>query len=204
MNNYNIRLVTPADAEAALKVYAPYVLHTANTFEYEIPSVDDFRTKIEKITAQYPWLVCECDGEIVGYAYGSTHRERAAYQWSPESTVYISENHHRKGIARVLYNTLFALLKEQGYINVFASVLVTNVNSVEFHKAYGFEEIGLFKNIGYKLDEWHTNLWLQYTIQEHFINPTYPVKIGELIDTDTCRDIIAQANNSLTLHNSLS
>ena len=113
-NNYNIRLITPADAEAALAVYAPYVLHTANTFEYEIPSVDDFRTKIEKITAQYPWLVCECDGEIVGYAYGSTHRERAAYQWSPESTVYISDKHHRKGIARILYNTLFALLQQQG------------------------------------------------------------------------------------------
>lgn len=183
-NNYNIRLITPADAEAALAVYAPYVLHTANTFEYEIPSVDDFRTKIEKITAQYPWLVCECDGEIVGYAYGSTHRERAAYQWSPESTVYISDKHHRKGIARILYNTLFALLQQQGYINVFASVLVTNVNSVEFHRAYGFEEIGLFKNIGYKLGEWHTNLWFQYTLQEHIIDPPVPIPITKLLNDE--------------------
>lgn len=183
-NNYNIRLITPADAEAALAVYAPYVLHTANTFEYEIPSVDDFRTKIENITAQYPWLVCECDGEIVGYAYGSTHRERAAYQWSPESTVYISDKYHRKGIARILYNTLFALLKQQGYINVFASVLVTNVNSVEFHRAYGFEEIGLFKNIGYKLGEWHTNLWFQYTLQEHVIDPSVPIPITKLLNDE--------------------
>lgn len=183
-NNYNIRLITPADADAALAVYAPYVLHTANTFEYEIPSVDDFRTKIKKITAQYPWLVCECDGEIVGYAYGSTHRERAAYQWSPESTVYISDKHHRKGIARILYNTLFALLQQQGYINVFASVLVTNVNSVEFHRAYGFEEIGLFKNIGYKLGEWHTNLWFQYTLQEHVIDPSVPIPITKLLNDE--------------------
>lgn len=191
MNNYNIRLITPADAKAALAVYAPYVLHTANTFEYEIPSVDDFRTKIEKITAQYPWLVCECDGEIVGYAYGSTHRERAAYQWSPESTVYISGKHHRKGIARILYNTLFALLKQQGYINVFASVLVTNVNSVKFHKSYGFEEIGLFKNIGYKLDEWHTNLWLQYKLQEHIINPPAPTPIIDMLNNEKIKSVIA-------------
>lgn len=189
-NNYNIRLITPADADAALAVYAPYVLHTANTFEYEIPSVDDFRTKIEKITAQYPWLVCECDGEIVGYAYGSTHRERAAYQWSPESTVYISDKHHRKGIARVLYNTLFALLQQQGYINVFASVLVTNVNSVEFHRAYGFEEIGLFKNIGYKLGEWHTNLWFQYTLQEHVIDPSVPIPITKLFNDEELKTTI--------------
>lgn len=189
-NNYNIRLITPTDAEAALAVYAPYVLHTANTFEYEIPSVDDFRTKIEKITAQYPWLVCECDGEIVGYAYGSTHRERAAYQWSPESTVYISDKHHRKGIARVLYNTLFALLQQQGYINVFASVLVTNVNSVEFHRAYGFEEIGLFKNIGYKLGEWHTNLWFQYTLQEHVIDPSVPIPITKMLNDEELKTTI--------------
>lgn len=198
-NNYNIRLITPADAEAALAVYAPYVLHTANTFEYEIPSVDDFRTKIEKITAQYPWLVCEYDGEIVGYAYGSTHRERAAYQWSPESTVYISDKHHRKGIARVLYNTLFALLQQQGYINVFASVLVTNVNSVEFHRAYGFEEIGLFKNIGYKLGEWHTNLWFQYTLQEHVIDPSVPIPITKLLNDEELKIII---NKSAELLNS--
>lgn len=192
-NHYNIRLITPADAEAALKVYAPYVLHTANTFEYEIPSVDDFRTKIEKITAQYPWLICECDGEIIGYAYGSTHRDRAAYQWSPESTVYISDKYHRKGIARVLYNTLFALLKQQGYINVFASVLVTNVNSVEFHRAYGFEEIGLFKNIGYKLDEWHTNLWLQYTLQEHVIDPPVPIPITKMLNNEELKITINQS-----------
>ncbi len=192
-NYYNIRLITPTDAEAALAVYAPYVLHTANTFEYEIPSLDDFRTKIEKITAQYPWLVCECDGEIVGYAYGSTHRERAAYQWSPESTVYISDKHHRKGIARVLYNTLFALLKQQGYINVFASVLVTNLNSVEFHRAYGFEEIGLFKNIGYKLGEWHTNLWFQYTLQEHVIDPHVPVPITEMLNNEELKITINQS-----------
>lgn len=184
INNYNIRFIKPADAEAALAIYAPYVLHTANTFEYEIPSVADFSAKIEKITAQYPWLVCECDGEIVGYAYGSTHRERAAYQWSPESTVYIDAKHHRKGVARALYNTMFELMRQQGYINVFASVLVTNENSVAFHKAYGFEEIGLFKNIGYKLGKWHTNLWLQYALQEPILNPPVPKPITKMLDND--------------------
>src|SRR5688572_24270183 len=97
---YTIRLISPNDAAAALAVYAPYVRNTAITFEYDVPTVADFKKKIEKITAQYPWLVCACEGEIIGYAYGSMHRDRTAYQWSPEATVYMSELHHRKGIAR--------------------------------------------------------------------------------------------------------
>ena len=91
---------------------------------------------------------------------------------------------------RQLYNTLFALLQQQGYINVFASVLVTNVNSVEFHRAYGFEEIGLFKNIGYKLGKWHTNLWFQYTLQEHVIDPSVPIPITKLLNDEELKIII--------------
>lgn len=197
MNNYTIRLSTPDDAEAALNVYAPHVRHTGISFEYEVPTVEDFKKKIEKITAQYPWLVCECDGEIAGYAYGSTHRDRMGYQWSPEVTVYLDERFHRRGIARRLYTALFEMLKMQGYFNAFAGVLVTNEKSVEFHRAMGFEDIGLFKNIGFKLGEWHTNLWLQYVIQELIPNPPVPIAIGEIVKTDEFRKIMERANKQV-------
>ncbi len=194
MNNYTIRLITTKDAVAALNVYAPYVLHTGISFEYEVPTVDEFKKKIEKITAQYPWLVCEYDGEIAGYAYGSTHRDRKGYQWSPEVTVYLSEKYHRKGIARVLYSALFEMLKMQGYYNLFAGVLVTNEKSVAFHRAMGFEDIGLFKNIGYKLGEWHTNLWLQYELQKPIPAPPEPIAIGEILKTNKFKEIMNNAN----------
>jgi L-amino acid N-acyltransferase YncA len=195
MKNYTIRLITTKDTEAALNVYAPYVLHTAATFEYEVPTVEEFKKKIEKITSQYPWLVCECDGEIVGYAYGSMHRDRTAYRWSPEATVYMNEDFHRKGIARILYTVLFEIMKMQGYYSVYAGVLATNTKSVEFHRAMGFEDIGLFKNIGYKLGEWHTNLWLQYFLQEHKLNPHLPIPIGTILKTEKFREIMRNANN---------
>ncbi len=197
MKDYKIRLITTDDAEAALNVYAPYVLHTGISFEYEVPTVDEFKKKIEKITAQYPWLVCECDGDIAGYAYGSTHRDRKGYQWSPEATVYLSEKYHRKGIARILYSALFEMLKMQGYYNLFAGVLVTNEKSVAFHRAMGFEDIGLFKNIGYKLGEWHTNLWLQYELQKPITNPHEPIAIGEIINTEAFERIMVKANEKL-------
>lgn len=196
-NNFKIRLITTGDAEAARNIYAPYVLHTGISFEYEVPTVEEFTYKIEKITAQYPWLVCECDGEIVGYAYGSTHRDRKGYQWSPEVTIYMNEQSHRKGIGRALYSTLFDILRMQGYYNLFAGVLVTNEKSVAFHRAMGFEDIGLFKNIGYKLGEWHTNLWLQYSLQEPKLNPHTPIGIGEIVQTEEFGRIMEGANEKV-------
>lgn len=194
-NNYKIRLITTADAAAALNIYAPYVLNTAISFEYEVPTLEDFTHKIEKITAQYPWLVCEYDGEIAGYAYGSTHRDRTGYQWSPEVTVYLSEQYHRRGIARALYAILLDILRLQGYYNVYAGVLSSNLKSVEFHRAMGFEDIGLFKNIGYKLGEWHTNVWMQLHLQEHIDEPSVPVGIGEVMLTEEYKKIMEGANS---------
>lgn len=192
-----IRPVRPADARVARDVYAPYVLNTAVSFEYEVPDVAAFTEKIEKISAQYPWLVCEHEHAIIGYAYASTHRERTAYQWSPESTVYLNEDYHRMGIARILYRALFRIMRLQNYFNVYAGVLMTNEKSVAFHKAMGFEEVGVYKNIGYKLGEWHSNLWLQLFLQEPVIDPPAPIPIGRLIETEACRRILKEANEQL-------
>jgi len=194
MNNYTIRLATPADAGGMLKVYAHYVRTTANTFEYEVSPAEEFRQRIEAVIPGFPWLACEYHGEIIGYAYAHKHRERTAYQWSPESTIYIAEVHHGKGLARILYEALFDILRLQGFYNVYAGVLSTNENSCAFHKAIGFEEIGLFRNIGYKLGTWHSNMWLQYFLQEHVDEPPFPVAFEKLANTAAVQAVLVKAN----------
>jgi L-amino acid N-acyltransferase YncA len=198
MNEYKIRLATVDDADSILNVYTPYVLQTASTFEYDVPSVEEFRNRVAKISAQYPYLVCEYDGEIVGYAYGSTHRERMGYSWCAEATVYLSEAHHRRGIARILYDALFALMKEQGYKSIYVSILSTNVASLAFHRAMGFEDIGMFRNIGYKLGDWHSNIWMQLFLDEHHAAPPLPVAFIA-IDEGLTEEVMAQANKRVKM-----
>jgi len=183
LRSYTIRFIKPEDSEAVLEVYKPYVLGTYITFEYNVPTLEEWSHKIEKIILKYPWLVCECENKIVGYAYGSTHRDRTAYQWSPESTVYLDEKYHRQGIARALYEKLFAIMKLQGYFNVYAGVGLPNMKSEEFHKALGFTELGIFKNIGYKLGGWHDTKWFQLQLREHILNPPPPLLIAEVKDS---------------------
>lgn len=194
---FEIRLINTSDAAAALAVYAPYVLTTAYTFEYEVPTVADFKKKIEKITAQHPWLVCEYNGEIIGYAYGSTQHERPGYQWTTETTIYLKPDFHGKGIARILYTALFNILKLQGYYTLYANVLSTNIGSCKFHKAMGFEEIGIYRNIGYKLGQWQSNLGMQYFLQEHNKEPKAPLPISSIKNETVLASILLYANEQI-------
>lgn len=194
---FEIRLINTSDAAAALAVYASYVLTTAYTFEYEVPTVGDFKKKIEKLTAQHPWLVCEYNGEMIGYAYGSTQHERPGYRWTTETTIYMKQDFHGKGIARILYTALFDILKLQGYYTVYANVLSTNTRSCKFHKSMGFEEIGIYRNIGYKLGQWQSNLGMQYFLQEHIAEPPTPKSITTLIDAIEIENILEEANKQL-------
>jgi phosphinothricin acetyltransferase len=180
-----------------LAVYKPYVETTANTFEYEVPLLQEYKGRVEAVLPGYPWLVCEADGKIIGYAYGHKHRDRTAYQWSPESTIYLSQDYHGKGIARILYEALFAILKLQGFINVYAGVLSTNTGSNKLHRAMGFGEIGLFKNIGYKLGEWHSNIWYELAIREHMQDPATPKTMAEIIRTEKFMEIMDTANSKM-------
>jgi L-amino acid N-acyltransferase YncA len=170
-----IRLATEADAEAIHAIYAPNVLHTAISFEYELPSVEEMRARIQKILGTHAWLVCEDGrGEIMGYVYGSKHRERTAYQWSAEVTAYISEKAQRKGVARGLYTSLFALLRLQGYFNAFAGIALPNDASIGVHQAVGFQHIGVFHNIGYKFGKWHDVSWWELELQPPTPDATPP------------------------------
>lgn len=199
MESVLIRPVTLADAAAVLGVYSPYVLGASSTFEYDVPTLEEFTARIEKISAKYPYLVCEIDGQIVGYAYGSTHRERAGYRWCAEATVYLNEAYHRRGIARALYTALFTLMKEQGYYSIFVSILSTNDSSVAFHRSMGFEDIGTFRNIGYKLGEWHSNIWMQLFLNEHNVAPPLPVPVTAIADKAIYQLTIYKANREVNI-----
>ena len=191
---YSIRMITESDADEVLSVYKYYVDNTVVSFEYEAPTKDEYIQRIITNTEKYPWLVCLHNNKIIGFAYASTHRYRTAYQWSPESTIYFALGFHTKGIGRIIYETLFLLLKLQGYYNVFAGITLPNEKSVGLHRALGFKEVGIFKNIGYKHGNWHHTHWFQLDLTEHILNPPAPKKLNEVINTSAFQSILATAN----------
>jgi L-amino acid N-acyltransferase YncA len=162
-----IRPATLADAPALLAIYTPIVRDTAISFEVEPPGVEEFAGRIASISASYPWLVAESEsGEILGYAYASRYRTRAAYDRSVESTVYVAESARGRGVGRALYARLFALLTEQGIRMVYAIITIPNEGSVGLHEAFGFKTIGVHRNAGLKFGAWHEVVWMDKDLWE--------------------------------------
>lgn len=192
--DYEIRLIRETDVEEVLAIYAPYVEHTHISFEYDIPTLEEYLGRIRTNTKDYPWLVCLFNGKIIGYAYAGKHRYRTAYQWSPESTIYLAPEAHRKGIGRILYQTLFDMLHLQGHFNVYAGVGLPNEKSIGFHKALGFYEIGVFKNVGYKLGEWHDTHWFQLHLAEHIHQPPAPLLLADVTERSDFKTLLESAN----------
>lgn len=182
--NRKIRFAKTEDAENILNIYQKYITDTAVTFEMEVPTVLEFQNRMCKIMEQFPYLVCEMDGKVVGYAYASKHRERAAYQWSADLSIYIEETYHRQHIATMLYDKLIDLLKIQGYYTAFAGVTSPNPNSEAFHEAYGFETVGVFHNVGYKLGQWRDVKWYSLQLTDYRELPTAPRSISDITDED--------------------
>jgi len=196
--SFKIRLAEDKDHAGMLAVYKPSVINTAITFEYDVPPLNEYAERIAKIASHYPCLVCETkDGEIAGYAYGSVHRLKTAYQWSAESTIYVADKFHGKGVARVLYHALLSVLELQGFVNVYAAVTAPNAKSERFHLAMGFAEIGVFEKIGFKLGKWHDLKFFEMYLTEHPANPAPPVSIGTIKHTKTFQEIISRANEAL-------
>jgi phosphinothricin acetyltransferase len=160
IRNDVIRSATPDDAARIAEIYAPYVRGTAVSFETEAPNEAAVRERILAISIAYPWLVCESDGMILGYAYASGHSERAAYKWSVDTTVYVDAPVHRRGIGRALYASLLAVLRHQGYRRAYACVTLPNEPSIGLHEALGFRNIGVFHGVGFKLGAWRDVAWL--------------------------------------------
>ena len=160
----HIRVATAADAAALLSIYRPIVETTAISFELEPPSEAEFAEKISKLAETHAWLLMDGPSGPVGYAYGSPHRPRAAYQFAVETSVYIDAVHYGKGYGRALYLALFEELAKKHYHNAYAGISLPNAGSIALHKAVGFQPIGVFREIGFKFDRWHDVSWWQRPI----------------------------------------
>ena len=163
--SFILRRATEADAPALLAIYRPFVESTAVSFETAVPTHAEFAARIAKAVEGWQWLVAEQNAQCVGYAYGSSHRERPAYQWSVEVSAYVHPNFYRQGIGRALYLKLFEELKHKGFCNAFAGVALPNESSMALHRSVGFEPIGTFKAVGRKFGKWHDVAWFQRTLQ---------------------------------------
>ena len=169
-----IRLASDEDATQLRDIYAPYCLQTPISFEEAPPDHAEMRRRVRKVGARFPWLVCDRGGDVLGYVYGGTHRERAAYRWSVEVTAYVRQDSQRKGIGRALYTSLFRLLALQGFYNAFAGITLPNPGSVGLHEALGFRPIGVYAAIGFKLGGWHDVSWYQLDLQPRPARPPEP------------------------------
>ena len=154
-----VRVATGEDAAAIAAIYAPVVRDTPISFELDPPDIATMRQRVLDTLKVRPWLVCERGGAIVGYAYAATHRERAAYQWCVETSVYIAAEARRQGVGRALYAELLPLLVRQGYVHAYAGITLPNAASVGLHEALGFRPVGIYKAIGFKLGAWHDVGW---------------------------------------------
>ncbi len=186
-----IRLATGNDATGILAIYAPIVRETPISFEVTPPDVNQMRRRIENTLGRFPWLVC-ADGErILGYAYASPHRERAAYQWSVDMSVYVDAQARRSGVGRSLYTSLLNLLDLQGFYNAYAGINLPNPASVGLHEAMGFHLVGIYRLVGYKLGKWHDIGWWHRVIRAPRVPPDPPVEFGRIRGTPACERAVA-------------
>jgi len=189
-----IRLATVDDAASIAAIYAPYCENSAISFEMQAPSPEEMAKRIRTIGATRPWFVLEdtdatCLAEargdererkLVGYAYASAHHERAAYQWSVSTAIYVSRTDQRRGVGRALYTTLFETLRHLGYFKATAGITLPNPASVGLHEAFGFTRVGVYRQIGHKLGAWHDVAWFEAEVQPVTENPAAPRSITSL------------------------
>jgi phosphinothricin acetyltransferase len=166
MNNSTIRLAERCDLAEILEIYAPFILDTAVTFEETVPDEDSFWQRIQGIMTELPFLVCEIEGRIAGYAYASAYRSRASYRWSKEVSVYIHPDFHRKRVADALYTSLHEIVRYQGIANLLAIITMPNEPSVAFHEYFGYRKCAEFRNVGFKLNQWQNVGWFELFLQD--------------------------------------
>ena len=154
-----IRTAHVADARDILAIYAPIVTATAISFEIDPPSVAQIEDRIRGTLPKFPYLVCVADEKVLGYAYAGAHRERAAYRWSVDVTVYVNEEARGSGVGRLLYSTLIRILQRQHFHAAFAGITLPNEGSVALHRSLGFQLLGIYEEVGFKLGRWHSVSW---------------------------------------------
>lgn len=179
--NSNGILIRPAalrDAEEMLKIYTPYIEKTAITFEYGVPHINEFAGRIECVLEKYPWLAAEREGNILGYAYAGTFKDRAAYDWAVETSIYVEEEYRWTGVGSKLYQALEKILAAQNILNLNACIAyadpedryLTN-DSARFHEKMGYQMAGRFHRCGYKFGRWYDMIWMEKMIGRHSEHP---------------------------------
>lgn len=167
-----LRVATPADAPVLQAIYVPYVTDTALTFECHVPSVEEFRERIENTLKTYPYLVALVDGEPVGYTYASRFKPREAYEWSVETSIYVRQDMRKHGVGRKMYEALERVLVLQNIYTMCAAVAYphttsdeySNTNSAGFHKHMGLQYVGRFHGCSNKFGRWYDLQWYEKMI----------------------------------------
>jgi L-amino acid N-acyltransferase YncA len=160
-----VRPASPQDAAACVAIYSPYVLHTAISWEIEVPSESEMAARITTAGGTHAWLILEHDDQVIGFAYGHALNHLPAYQWSAETGIYIHDDHHRAGNGRKLFTHLLRRLAERGYRQAFAGITQPNEASNGFVRSLGFQDVGLYRRVEWKLDRWHDVAWMQLDLR---------------------------------------
>jgi phosphinothricin acetyltransferase len=174
------RFATPEDAPQIAQIYAPFVDGSAVSFEMVPPNAAMMAGRISKLWPGHPWIVAEDDGKVLGYAYGSPYRERKAYQWAVEVTVYLDKAARGKGLGRKLYSILTDLLIRQGFTKAYGVVTLPNPASAALHEAAGFRPFAVYKNVGFKNGAWQDVGWWERDLAPPVTPPVDPVSLDEL------------------------
>ncbi len=182
-----IRMATPEDAKEILDIYIPYITDTAITFEYDIPSVSEFTDRMKQTLRKYPYLVAIAEGKIIGYAYASAFKARAAYDWAVETTIYLSPDSQGKGYGKKLYYAMENILKKQNIINLNACIAYATEEdayldntSTLFHEHLGYKKVAHFTQCGYKFGTWYDMIWMEKMLGDHPSQPQPVIPITEL------------------------
>ncbi|WP_063602178.1 GNAT family N-acetyltransferase [Clostridium coskatii] len=187
VTNVTMRMATKADAKEILDIYEPYVRNSAISFEYDVPSIEEFTERINNILKKYPYIVAVDNNQIIGYAYVSSFKERVAYDWAVETTIYLSQDCRGKGVGKKLYLALEKILKRQNIINLNACIAYTTTDnayltnaSMYFHEHLGYRKVAHFTKCGYKFGNWYDMIWMEKIIGEHSENPKPVIPISDL------------------------
>ena len=180
----SIRFARQEDLPAMLAIYGPYVENTTYSFEYRTPTLEEFTARFLSYTAQFPWLVWEEDGKVLGYAYGSAPFERAAYGWCSEVSVYIDPKAHRKGIGKALYEKLEQLLFLQGYQVIYSLITTSNQSSIAFHEAMGYKTVATMPGCGIKFGQRLGIVYMEKRAKSVEIPTSFPVSIHKIVQND--------------------
>jgi L-amino acid N-acyltransferase YncA len=192
-----IRVASLDDAEAIAGIYAPSVTQHVISFELTAPNSTEIAARMTKVLAHYPWLVCEYDGEVIGYAYAGERNERAAYRWSADVSAYVSASAHRRGIGTALYTSLFDILVLQEMRNVYAGITLPNAASEGMHRRMGFTLVGVYHHVGYKFGAWHDVAWFERPLLPTEKDPPEPLSFPRVRDSAEVASALAKGQTLL-------